>query len=87
MNKSEEELFSLLARVLGLNISEITDKTSPENTESWDSFNALVMVTELENMFNISFTMQEVQAVVCVADIKKALSSHGVEINDQSNLL
>ena len=30
------------------------------------------------------FTMQEVQAVVCVADIKKALSSHGVEINDQS---
>ena len=82
MNKTEEELFSLIARVLGLSTPEIKDETSPENTESWDSFNALVMVSELEDTFKVSFTMEEVQEVTCVADIKKALSSHGVEINN-----
>ncbi len=81
MSNNKEKLISVLARVLGLNISEITDETSPENTESWDSFNALVMVTELEDTFNINFTMEEVQEVTCVADIKITLSRHGIEMS------
>ena len=51
---------------------------SPENTETWDSFNALVMVTELEEVFKISFSIEEVEGVTCVADIKKCLKNYNI---------
>jgi len=72
-------LLTLLSRVLDIDINVISDETSPENTETWDSFNALVMVSELENTFNVHFTMDEVVSVNCVRDIKGALKRHGID--------
>ena len=54
---NQKKLYLLLSNVLELELEEINEDTSPENTESWDSFNALVLVTELEETFNVSFTM------------------------------
>ena len=73
-----EKLYQLLSNVLGIAIDEINDDTSPDNTESWDSFNALVMVTELEETFEVSFTMDEVYSVQRVADIKEILNKYKV---------
>jgi acyl carrier protein len=78
MSVNNDKLKSILARVLDIEKVNINDNTSPENTESWDSFNALLLVTELETEFDVQFTMEEVYAVKCVRDIKMALSSHGV---------
>jgi len=79
---NEERLITLLSRVLKINSEEISDSTSPKNTPSWDSFNALVMVTELESEFDVSFSMEEVYAVTCVADIKEALTSHSINFDE-----
>ena len=78
---NQEKLYLLLSNVLQLELEEINEDTSPENTESWDSFNALVMVTELEDTFNVSFTMDEVQSVRNVKDIKNALIDHSIVFN------
>ncbi len=78
---NQEKLYLLLSNVLQLELEEINEDTSPENTESWDSFNALVMVTELEDTFNVSFTMDEVQSVRNVKDIKNALIDHSIIFN------
>ena len=43
-----ERLYKLIAKILGVNISDINDESSPETIESWDSFNSLVIVDELE---------------------------------------
>ena len=75
---NKEKLYSLLSNVLELDIADINEDLSPENTESWDSFNALVMVTELEETFNVSFTMDEVQSVKNVKDIKDILETYSV---------
>lgn len=75
--KSAEEI---LAKVLGIEMSKINDQTGPANTAEWDSFNGLILVTELEKNFNVKFTLDEVVAVKNVADIKTALKKHGVEI-------
>ena len=48
MSSNYSKLIALISRVLDIDKNSITDLTSPENTESWDSFNALVMVSELE---------------------------------------
>ena len=79
-----ESLKELVARVLGVDKSTLNDQSSPENTENWDSFNALILVSELEENFSVNFSIEDVVAVKNFADIKKALKRHGVKngIND-----
>ena len=78
-----KKLNSILSRVLEINEYSINDETSPENVDKWDSFNGLVLVSELEKEFNVKFTMEEVISVKCVRDIKEALKKHGVEVDDR----
>jgi len=73
-------LEQVVAKVLDLKPGEVTDKTGPENTESWDSFNGLVLATELENNFKVKFSIDEVVSVKNVGDIKRILKKHGFKI-------
>lgn len=75
-----KRLKEILVRVLEVKEQEITDEMSPDSMETWDSFNGLMLVSELENTFQIKFTMDEVTGVKCVGDIKSALVKHGVKL-------
>jgi acyl carrier protein len=75
-----EKLKQILSKILGIDENLITDETSPDNVETWDSFNGLMLVSELEEGFNVKFTMDEVVSVKCVKDIKEALKKHGVNL-------
>ena len=80
--KTVEEI---LGRVLNIDSRTITDATKPEDIESWDSFNGLVLVTELEKNFKVQFSLEEIVAVKKVADIKKILKHHGVNIRKNNS--
>ena len=75
-------LYEIISQVFSVPISEVNDKSSPENIESWDSFNGLVLVDELETNFNIKFTISEITDVKNVADIKRHLKNHNVALDD-----
>lgn len=75
-----KRLKAILSKVLGIEQTLITDKTSPSNVESWDSFNGLMLVSELEKEFNVKFTMEEVVSVKNVKDIKESLRKHGIKL-------
>ena len=77
-----KRLNAILSRVLGIKESEINDKTSPSNVDSWDSFNGIMMVSELEKEFKVKFTIKEAASVKCVKDIKDSLKKHGVKLNE-----
>ena len=77
-----KRLKAILSKVLEIDKNEITDKTSPDTVETWDSFNGLMLVSELEKEFNVKFTMEEVTSVKCVKDIKDALKKHGVKLEE-----
>ena len=74
------KLTNILSILLDVSREEINDDMSPENTNSWDSYNGLMMVSELEEKFDVSFTMEEVVSVRNVKDIKFYLRKHGIEI-------
>jgi len=78
MSKGNEQLMKLISRVLSVPIDILNDNTKPDEIESWDSFNGLMMVSELESEFDVSFTIEEVYAVACVKDIREALIRHGI---------
>tara|TARA_B100000029_G_C17411969_1_gene901092 strand:+ start:718 stop:951 length:234 start_codon:yes stop_codon:yes gene_type:complete len=74
----ENDVYTIIAKVFGIDQSIITDESGPENIESWDSFNGLVLVDELETHFNIKFSISEITDVKSVADIKRHLKNHNV---------
>jgi acyl carrier protein len=78
MTLNNQKLMMLISSVLNIDENSINNDTSPENTESWDSFNALVMVSELESEFEVQFSIDEVYSVSNVEDIKNALIRHGI---------
>jgi len=77
-----KKLYSLIAKVMGIDISIIDDNSSPETIPSWDSFNSYVLLDELESEFKTQFTIDEVVSTKNVADIKYYLKIHGVALDD-----
>ena len=74
----DDDLITIIAKVFSIPESEVNDNSSPENIESWDSFNGLILVDELENHFKIKFSISEITDVKTVADIKQHLKNHNV---------
>ncbi len=77
-----KKLYKIISEVMSVPASEITDQSGPENIENWDSFHGLVLVDELENEFNVKFTLDEVIDVKKVADIKRHLKNHKVILDE-----
>jgi acyl carrier protein len=76
-----QRLVGILVKVLDIDPAQVTDDLSPEMVATWDSFNGLMLVSELESVFGIKFTTSEITAVKNVADIKAALTRHGVVLH------
>ncbi len=74
----ENDVNVIISKVFSIPESEVNDQSGPENIESWDSFNGLILVDELENHFKIKFSISEITDVKTVADIKQHLKNHNV---------
>ncbi len=72
------QLYQILSKILGIEISAIQDPLTPSDVPGWDSFNALLLVSELETAFKVKFTYAEITGVRCIGDIKTLLAKHGV---------
>jgi acyl carrier protein len=77
-----KKLYELIAEVLNVPPSTISDESGPESIESWTSFKGYVLLYELETEFKVKFTMEEAIDVKKVADIKRHLANHGIILND-----
>ena len=76
-----KKLYDVISKVFSVQISEINDESSPETIESWDSFNGLILVDEIESNFNVKFLVSEIIDAKNVKDIKRHLKNHGVDLN------
>lgn len=74
----KEKLYDVLGRVLDIKREEISDDTSPLNTPTWDSFNAIMMIAELEKSSSAKFDLSDLMSVKNVGDIKKILEKYNV---------
>ena len=76
------KLYSVIAQVMDVPLSKISDQSSPETISTWDSFHGLVLLDELETTFNVKFTLDEISNIKTVADIKHILqNNYGVLID------
>ena len=59
-NEMEDKLKHLMAVVFEVSIDEITDETSPDTLEQWDSFKHMNLVIALEETFGVEFDELEI---------------------------
>ena len=59
MPSMEDKVKELFAVMLQVSPDEISDKTSPENVELWDSLHHLILVSGFEEEFNIDIEPEE----------------------------
>lgn len=65
----DERVREILADVLGLDPSDVTERTSTETVEEWDSLGHLTVVLALEEEFHVSFDDEETLAVTTFSAI------------------
>jgi acyl carrier protein len=75
LNDFENKLLDILSKVLLLDTDKITDDIRRKDFEPWDSMAHLVIVSEIENEFEIFFEDEEVIELWTVGDIKKVLAT------------
>ncbi len=77
-----KKLYQIIANVMKIDISVISDELGPETIENWTSFNGYVLLNELETGFDVKFTINEAMDVKNIADIKRHLRNKGIEVDE-----
>ena len=77
-----QKLKKIFSAVLGIPIESITSLISPSNTPSWDSLNAIILITEIERGFGIKFGYDEAMAVKNFGDVITLVASKGVDLHE-----
>ena len=63
----------IVSRVFEVKAEDIKDEWSSKDIPHWDSMNYLLLITELEKHFGVTFTADEVLKATCVGDIRKVI--------------
>ncbi len=56
----ENRIKKVMSEVLGIDEASISDSTSPENVESWDSLKQMNIIVALEEEFDIEFNDEDI---------------------------
>jgi len=70
----------VLAEVLQLPPSEITDDLTMKDVESWDSLKHMELIVALETALEVQLTFEEIVAMQSVREIKRVLAERSVEV-------
>ena len=73
------KLTYVFSSVLGIDESSVTPELSPQNSPTWDSLNAIILLTEIEKAFDTRFGMDEAMAIRSFKDVLELVSSKGLD--------
>ena len=71
-----QKLYEMISNIMNVPIDTLNEQSGPETIKNWDSFNGLVLVDEIENYFNVKFSLEEIIDVKTISDIKRHLKNH-----------
>jgi acyl carrier protein len=75
-----KKLYAILSEILEISEDKINNDASVENTPTWDSFAGLMIVSEVERVFDVKFNINEVVEIKGVLDLKKYLAERNIDI-------
>lgn len=76
-----DRLKTIFSSVLGISKEAISAELSPGSTPSWDSLNAIILITEIEKAFGVRFEFDEAMAVKNFGDAVLLVGSKGGKLD------
>ena len=70
-----DQLETIVSQVLRTETGRINNDLSRDNAEEWDSFNHLVLISEIEKQMRIKFTLSEVEKIKNFGQLKDVVAS------------
>ncbi len=74
------KLKTAFSQALGIDKNDIVDTLNYQSIAEWDSISHMVLITELEDIFDISIDTDDVIDMSSVAKAKEILQKYGIEL-------
>lgn len=75
-----DKLIAVFADVLEVDAGTLSDESSPDTIEQWDSLAAMHLVAAIEETFDIQLTTKEIMKMSSVGLARKALQDKGIDV-------
>ena len=75
---NHDKIIDIVSKILLVNKEEITEKISRKDFEAWDSMTHLVIISELEQNFDIILEDDDITAMNTISDIKTILTKYEI---------
>lgn len=75
-----DPLIALFAEILEVEDSTLSDESSPDTVEQWDSLAAMHLVAGIEEKFSIQLSTKEIMKMSSIGLARKALQDKGVDV-------
>lgn len=69
----DQRIKEIMADVLNLDAKSIDETTAKDHIESWDSLNHINLVMAIEQEFQVSFDVSEIESMLSFGDIMEVL--------------
>jgi len=69
----EQQVKQVIADILGVDPDSVDVSTAKDSTASWDSLNHINLVVALEQEFQVSFDVTEIESMLSFSDILETL--------------
>ena len=70
----DAKLYAVVADILGIQVADINDDTSPDTTDRWDSVSHINLLIALEAEFGVELTPEDAMEMLSVRLIKMILA-------------
>jgi len=67
----DSKVFNIISRIMGAPLERITESSSPDSIEQWDSLKHIQLILAIEEAFGVQLTDQE---VVSVRDVRSIIA-------------
>jgi acyl carrier protein len=78
MSDLKEKIYDIINKVLLVEKEQITDDLSMKDVEAWDSMAHLIIVSELEQTFEIILEDDDIPEMISVCSILSTLGKYGL---------
>ncbi|MBL1276859.1 MAG: acyl carrier protein [Ectothiorhodospiraceae bacterium] len=72
----DDEIKELVAEIFNIEEEDVIPALSQDTLDNWDSLNHLKLVTAVEQEFNISLTMDEIDDITNVEKLVAVINTH-----------
>lgn len=80
MTKVQVIFEDIISKILLLEKDQINNNVSRVDLEEWDSMTHLALVSELEQVFNIILSDDDVTEIKTIGDVKKTLNKYEIKV-------